>query len=46
MPVRFNGACPEWKRFLAEATRGNRELEACLQRLAGYCLTGSTREQT
>lgn len=41
----FGGACPEWKRFLAEATGGDRELEAYLQRFAGYCLTGVTIEQ-
>lgn len=41
----FGGAAPLWKRFLAEATGGNVELEAYLQRLAGYCLTGSTREE-
>jgi P4 family phage/plasmid primase-like protien len=41
----FQGACPEWKRFLAETTRGDRELEAYLQRLCGYALTGSTDEQ-
>lgn len=45
VPPDFNGACPEWKRFLAEATGGDRELEAFLQRLCGYSLTGSTREQ-
>jgi P4 family phage/plasmid primase-like protien len=45
VPPDFAGACPEWKRFLAEATGGDRELEAFLKRYAGYCLTGSTREQ-
>lgn len=42
----LGGACPEWRRFLAEATGGNRELEEYLQRLAGYALTGDTSEQT
>jgi P4 family phage/plasmid primase-like protien len=41
----FSGSCPEWRRFLAEATAGDRELESYLQRLAGYCLTGITKEQ-
>lgn len=45
VPADFGGACPEWRRFLAEATGGDRELEAYMQRLAGYCLTGSVREQ-
>lgn len=45
VPVDFNGACPEWHRFLNEATGGDDELKAYVQRLAGYCLTGSTREQ-
>lgn len=45
VPADFNGACPEWRRFLAEATGGDRDLEAYLQRLAGYALTGSTEEQ-
>ncbi len=41
----FGGAHPEWTRFLEEATDGDRELQLYLQRLGGYALTGSTREQ-
>jgi putative DNA primase/helicase len=37
--------CPLWKKFLKEITNGNDELQHYLQRLAGYCLTGSTEEQ-
>jgi putative DNA primase/helicase len=37
--------CPEWMRFLSEATGGDVELAAYLQRLCGYALTGDTREQ-
>ena len=37
--------CPRWQRFIDEITGGDRELGAYLQRLAGYCLTGSTDEQ-
>lgn len=33
-----------WLDFLAESTGGDTELVAYLQRLAGYCLTGSIRE--
>lgn len=40
----FGAAMPEWERFLDEATNGDRELQGYLQRLGGYCLTGSTRE--
>jgi putative DNA primase/helicase len=45
VPPDFGGDCPEWKRFLDEATGGDKELQAYMQRLSGYCLTGSTREQ-
>lgn len=38
------GECPLWRRFLADITGGNKELEGYLQRIAGYALTGSTRE--
>ena len=41
----MGGAHPLWTRFLEEATSGSAELVAYLQRLGGYCLTGSTREQ-
>ena len=41
----LEGAMPLWKRFLAEATGGDCELEDFLQRYAGYCLTGLTVEQ-
>jgi len=40
------GDCPLWRAFLGEITDGNKGLEAYLSRLAGYCLTGSTREQS
>ena len=39
------GACPMWVRFLDQVTGGDTELQAFLQRMAGYCLTGSTREE-
>lgn len=34
-----------WLAFLDEATGGDKALQAYLQRLAGYCLTGQTSEQ-
>jgi putative DNA primase/helicase len=37
--------CPRWIEFLAEITDGDVELQVYLARLAGYCLTGLTREQ-
>jgi putative DNA primase/helicase len=36
--------CPLWMKVLERITNGNLELQAFLQRLIGYCLTGSTRE--
>jgi len=37
---------PRWTRFLETVTNGNRELIGYLQRVAGYSLTGSTREHS
>jgi putative DNA primase/helicase len=37
--------CPEWLRFLDRVTGGDEEMQSYLQRVAGYVLTGSTREQ-
>ena len=34
-----------WLKFLDEITQGDKSLEAYLQRIAGYCLTGSVEEQ-
>lgn len=39
------GDCPQWRRFLVQVTNDDRELELYLQRVAGYALTGSIREQ-
>jgi putative DNA primase/helicase len=39
------GDCPTWHSFLERVTDGNRELEEFLQRMCGYALTGSTREE-
>ncbi len=36
--------CPRWRRFLDEVTGGDAELQAFLARVAGYGLTGNTRE--
>ena len=36
---------PLWTKFLEEATGGDKELQAFLQRLAGYCLTGQVTEE-
>jgi putative DNA primase/helicase len=38
------GECPLWRKFLYEVTGDNAELQAFLQRIAGYALTGSVRE--
>ncbi len=38
------GDCPRWHKFLGEITACDAELQAYLQRVAGYCLTGITSE--
>lgn len=38
------GACPTWLQFLHVATAGDADLIGFLKRMAGYCLTGSTRD--
>ena len=38
------GDCPMWRNFLATATNDDAELQAYIQRMAGYALTGSIRE--
>ncbi len=38
------GDCPVWLQFLDTVTGGDAELQAYLQRMAGYCLTGVTTE--
>ncbi|MEI2757103.1 MAG: phage/plasmid primase, P4 family [Chitinophagaceae bacterium] len=37
--------CSQWSRFIDEITGGEAELAAYLQRVCGYCLSGSTEEQ-
>lgn len=36
--------CPLWRRFLATVADKDEQLQAFLQRMAGYCLTGITKE--
>ncbi len=36
--------CPMWHCFLDRVTKQDSELKAFIQRMAGYCLTGSIRE--
>jgi putative DNA primase/helicase len=36
--------CPLWRRFLTTVTDKDEQLQAFLQRVAGYCLTGITKE--
>lgn len=45
VPPDFAGLPHRWLDFLTEATDGDVDLQAYLQRLCGYLLTGSTREQ-
>lgn len=39
------GECPTWISFLTRIMGGDAEMVAFLQRVVGYCMTGSTREQ-
>lgn len=41
-----HGACPEWMGFLDTVTGGDKELQAYLKRVCGYCLTGSVAEHS
>lgn len=36
--------CPMWLHFLEEATDGDKALQRFMQQMAGYCLTGQTKE--
>lgn len=36
------GECPTWREFLGDVTGGDSDLQIYLQRMVGYCLTGST----
>jgi putative DNA primase/helicase len=45
LPVSPGGDCPLWLRVLDRVTAGDVALQTYLQRMTGYCLTGSTREQ-
>ena len=38
------GDSPRWRAFLADVTGGDGELQKYLQRMVGYCLTGSIEE--
>jgi len=46
-PVSYDPAatCPKWEQFLYEIFRYNPDLVDYIQKVIGYCLTGSTREQ-
>ena len=37
--------CPNWVKFIEEITCGDADLAKYLQRLFGYCLSGSTQEE-
>jgi putative DNA primase/helicase len=40
-----DAGCPEWVKFLGTITGGDKQLQAYLRRVNGYCLTGSVREE-
>ena len=41
----INGECPEFLKFLDDVTNGDENLKDYLQKLVGYCLTGSILER-
>jgi putative DNA primase/helicase len=43
-PVAPGGEAPIWLKFLNRVTGGNQELVDYLQRVVGYCITGSIKE--
>ena len=43
-PYRPDAEAPRWEQFLAEVLAGSNRLVEFIQRLAGYCLTGSVRD--
>ncbi len=42
--VEPGGGCPQWLKFLDQATAGDLELQQFIQRMFGYALTGDTSE--
>lgn len=44
-PAPDGTTCPTWMSFLDQATDGDKEFQAFLQRLVGYCLTGDVTEE-
>jgi len=44
-PARPNKPAPMWMDFLHQATNGDAQTQAFLQRFAGYCLTGDVSEE-
>jgi putative DNA primase/helicase len=40
-----DGGCPRWLAFLDQVTGGDQDMQAFLQRIAGYFLTGAISEQ-
>lgn len=37
--------CPTWDKYVLEASNGRHEVVAYLRRIAGYCMTGSSKEE-
>jgi putative DNA primase/helicase len=45
LPVTPEGDCPAWLTTLGQIFAGDREMIDYVQRICGYCLTGSVREE-